>query len=382
MPIASALSRMPGPSAVTIASASRIAGIAKTTSLRRRITADTGPPRYPATIPATEPITPAISVARQAISSETPMPESTSEKRSRPNWSVPNGCDQVRPLRLAFASCACGSCGRRPVQPRIAPTTTSATSTSPMRPLRLDQSVRRRCGAVSAGRRVSMGSGPGPKASSCSASTVVIASPPRPRVDQRRRDVDQHVHHDEAGREEHRQALHDREVAVVDRRHEQASEAGQDVDLLDDDGTAEQVAELDTRHRHDGHERVQEDVLPDDGAAGEPFPARGADEVLAAHLEHRGARRAHDRRADAEAQHERREEDLLHVQPRVAEEAHVAVRRGEVLELRGEERDEAGAEHEAGDAEPDDRHALPDVVGGFARAEAAEDAEADADQDP
>ena len=45
MPIASALSRIPGPSAVTIASASRIAGIAKRMSLARMISVEVVPPR-------------------------------------------------------------------------------------------------------------------------------------------------------------------------------------------------------------------------------------------------------------------------------------------------------------------------------------------------
>ncbi len=194
----------------------------------------------------------------------------------------------------------------------------------------------------------------------------------RPRVDQRARHVDEHVHDDESGREQHRDALDDGEVALVDRCDEQPPEPGKHEDLLDDDLTAEQVAELDPGHRDDRDECVQEQVPPDDGATRDALAARGSHEAEAAHLEHGSAGRAHDRGADAEAQHRRRNDDLLEVEPRVARDARVALRRREVVEMRRQERHEGGADHEARDAEPDHRDALADVVGDLAPVQRAD----------
>ena len=45
-------------------------------------------------------------------------------------------------------------------------------------------------------------------------------------------------------------ALHQRVVALQDRVEHHAAETGQGVDLLDDDGAAQEIAELDAAQRH------------------------------------------------------------------------------------------------------------------------------------
>src|ERR1700722_7359084 len=174
-----------------------------------------------------------MSVAITPISSETPIPWSESEKTSRPNWSVPKGWLRLRPLSTAPVSSLWGLCGERPSSLTSAPSSTRPTSTRPMRPLRLRQSA---CRSPGPGSRKRGGPGvprPGCIAASCSGPTRLTTSAcPRPRIDEHAGGVHEHVDDHEPRREEHRHALHDREVAVVDRGDEQTAEAREHVDLL------------------------------------------------------------------------------------------------------------------------------------------------------
>ena len=65
--------------------------MAKIMSVARMMATDGHRPTYPATMPATVPMIPAIATATQAILSDTARPCRTSENMSRPNWSVPAG---------------------------------------------------------------------------------------------------------------------------------------------------------------------------------------------------------------------------------------------------------------------------------------------------
>ena len=245
----------------------------------------------------------------------------------------------------------------------MAARTTRPTSTHPVRPLelchRLPTSVRRpalgrssrRLGARRrAGSLHRDGAGQGHHGRA------------RPRVDDGVEHVGQHVDDDEAGGEDQGHALDDGEVPFVDRGYEQAAEPGQHEYLLDDHRPAEQVAELDAGHRGDGDQRPQEEVLPGDHPLGQALAPGGAGVVEADHLEHGGPRRTHHGRPDPQAQGEGGEEDLLQVEPGVLGDAGKALRGREVVEHRRQEGHQAGADDEAGHAEPDDRHAPAHVV--------------------
>src|SRR5438552_1307963 len=63
-----------------------------------------------------------------------------------------------------------------------------------------------------------------------------------PRIEHGVEHVDDEIHDDEARRDEQHDALHDDEVAGVDGADQQAADAGQREDGLDDQGAADQPA--------------------------------------------------------------------------------------------------------------------------------------------
>src|SRR4029077_17855549 len=114
------------------------------------------------------------------------------------------------------------------------------------------------------------------------------------RVEEAVEHVHEEVREDDHDRDEHHQGLHDRVVPPQDRLHQEAREPGQVEDGLGHHEAADEERELDADHGHHRQDRVLERVAPDDDAAGLALGPRGADVVLAHHLEQRGARDAHD----------------------------------------------------------------------------------------
>src|SRR5205807_3777534 len=113
---------LPISSALTIASASRIAGKAKSTSLTRITIASTQPPKKPAATPATVPIVPAIATETSATCSEAFTPSTQREKMSRPNWSVPSQYFEDGPSSRSSGCCDTGSNGSTWMSAANAPT--------------------------------------------------------------------------------------------------------------------------------------------------------------------------------------------------------------------------------------------------------------------
>src|SRR5207245_2256676 len=81
-----------------------------------------------------------------------------------------------------------------------------------------------------------------------------------PGVEKRVRDVRGDVDHDEHERHQQHGALHNRIVALQRGVDHQVADTGKCEDLLDDDGSAEQIAALQTEHRHDLHACIWERV--------------------------------------------------------------------------------------------------------------------------
>src|SRR4051812_32619229 len=67
--------------------------------------------------------------------------------------------------------------------------------------------------------------------------------------------VDDEVHHHKADGDEQHGALQDDEVTGVDRADQQATDARQGEDHLDDQRAADQAADIDAGHRHQGERR-------------------------------------------------------------------------------------------------------------------------------
>src|SRR5262245_34201425 len=163
-------------------------------------------------------------------------PQTTREKLSRPRSSVPNGCAHVGALRICFQSPWIGSTvaihGAS-----TAITTNSSTVTAPAADtgrLRVRRQARR--------------NGPAGRSADTLAGAAAVtgelgvtdrAPDADARVEQRVRYVHQQVdQHVGAGGDEHH-ALDQRVVAREDRLDDEPTEAGNDEDLLGDDGAAD-----------------------------------------------------------------------------------------------------------------------------------------------
>ncbi len=223
-------------------------------------------------------------------------------------------------------------------------------------------------------RPVRHGRGPHLRMASAGAATVVTEAeerspftrpPPQlipdARIEPRIGHVHQEIEGDEGARHQHDIGLHHRIVAVGDGLDGEPSHAGQREDRLHHHRPRQEHAELAAYHRHHRDQRVLERVLVDDDAARQALGPGGADIVLAQDLQHGGARHAHGRGGQAEAQHRRGQEELLEIAPRRVPEARVADGRNPV-EPDGSEGDHQGAQPEIGQGEPGHRDHAPGVV--------------------
>src|ERR671921_170852 len=94
-------------------------------------------------------------------------------------------------------------------------------------------------------------------------------------------DVHQEVHEDDGQRRDQDGALHDRQVALLDRVEGQAPDARDVEDGLREDRAAEQDAEVEAEDGDDRGDRGAQAVLEHDLPLVEPLGAGGADVVLA-----------------------------------------------------------------------------------------------------
>ena len=175
-------------------------------------------------------------------------------------------------------------------------------------------------------------------------------------------EVHEEVHDDEDRRHEEHQGLGQRVVPVGDRLDEEQPEAVQVEDLLRHHEPAHEEGELDARHRQHRQHRVLERVALEDERLHQALGARGADVVLAQHLEHRGAGHAGGHRRVAVADGEGGPDELEHVLPRVDPEGRVDHGR-QPVENHEQRQDHQDAEPERrrGDArDGDDAHHVVD----------------------
>src|SRR5213594_4045756 len=195
---------------------------------------------------------------------------------SRPRWSVPSQCSAFGRPSVYAASVAIGSC----VCSHGASTAVSSMTTMmapPIAPSGLRRTKRPstvphpgRAGAPTTTRSTGMPIG------------LTIA---HARIEDTVEHDDEEVREDDHDGDEHDEVLHDRIVAPQDRLHEEARDARQVEDRLRHDEPADEERELDADHGDHGQDRVLERVAPDDHAAGLALGPRGADVVLAHHVE-------------------------------------------------------------------------------------------------
>jgi hypothetical protein len=154
-------------------------------------------------------------------------------------------------------------------------------------------------------------------------------------------------HHDHC--DQHHEVLHDRIVAPADRLDQEARDAGDVEHRLGNDQSADQKSRLDPDHSDNRQNRILQRMLKIDRGLGGAFGARGADIVLAQHLQHRGAGDAHRQRRAAEADRDRGQD---------IGRKHLAER----LRVRVEDRDAAeqrNRRHQDQKAEPERRQRQP-----------------------
>ena len=176
------------------------------------------------------------------------------------------------------------------------------------------------------------------------------ASRAQARIDDDVEHVDDEVDDDDAGREQHDDIAHDRQVAVGDRLEDEAAEPRQGEDVLDHHRAGEQVGELQPHHREHRHHGVAQHVAPEHASRRLALGARGAHEVLAQHVEHR---RADDAREDRRL-HDRQRHGRQHERAQAGPEA-TAVGRAPAREAAGREPAQLHRE------EPDEKDREPEV---------------------
>src|ERR1700722_20433416 len=103
-------------------------------------------------------------------------------------------------------------------------------------------------------------------------------------------------------------------------------------------------------------------MAPHESSSRHSLAECGTSEVQATNFEHCGARGAKYGRADAEAQHQRREDYLLKVEPRIGEHAREWFRRRKIMKVRRHENDEHGSQNEHRNRETDHGDCLSDVI--------------------
>src|SRR3989442_1232048 len=238
-------------------------------------------------------------------------PTITRERMSRPYWSVPKGWAADGPCSRPPIDIASGSAG---VQTRlsVAVATRATVIATPTR------NVRWRTG-----RLVRADAG----------------------IEQDVGEVDDDVDLNERGGDEEGHALHDRQVARGDGAEREPAEAGQGEHGFQNDRARHEVAELDPGHRDHRDQRIAEGVLADDRSLVQPLGPRGADVVLAQHLQHGRARGPNQHRGLEEAERRRRQEQRAQAGPEPARPALEAAGL-EPAELHREEEDQQQARPE------------------------------------
>src|SRR6266542_1390046 len=271
-----------GPSAATMPSASRMAGNAKNTSMTRPMPRSTMPPRYPDISPSTPPTTVAIATDTTETCTESRAPKRMRLSKSRPNASVPSGSHTTTSATRTYASTI-----TRPMS-----ATGSRTIAPPMaaRPAERLGTLREADSGIQ----------------------VAIQQ------------IHQDVHCDEEDGDHEHSSLHERVVPLDDRGEQHPAYAGDREDLLDDDGAAEELTDLDAEQRDHDDETVLQHVPSDDQGRLKSLRPRGADVVGAEHVEHRGARHAHGRGGERDAERDRGEQEQAQVTERVLHEVDVA----------------------------------------------------------
>ncbi len=201
------------------------------------------------------------------------------------------------------------------------------------------------------------------------------------RIEDRVDEVDGEVDDDVAGGGDEDDALDQRVVPLVDRVDRQPPEAGDDEDLLGDDGPRDQRAELQADHRRDRDQAVADGVDADDAPLRQPLRPRRPDVVGRERVEHRGAHLPHQHGRQRRAEHERGQEHVPQVLDGIVPQSHVPARR-EPAELDGEEDDQEQAQPEMRHRQPDERGGRRRVVGGLAAPHRGDHPRSDAEQRP
>ena len=139
---------------------------------------------------------------------------------------------------------------------------------------------------------------------------------------------------DDEERAEQHGALDHRQVALLDRVVGEPADAGDVEDGLGEDRAAEQDADVEPEDRDDRRDRAAHAVAQDDAALAQALGARGADVVLAHHLDQVAAQQPRVDRRERGGEHEPRQDQRREPLARVAElAADVAARALEDREL-------------------------------------------------
>ena len=112
------------------------------------------------------------------------------------------------------------------------------------------------------------------------------------------------------------------------------AEAGQPEDVLGDDRAAEHRAEVDAELRDGRRERAAQGVPVGHAPLAHALRARGADVVLAEHVEHRAARQARVGRGGHERERQPGQHEVLRPLDRILRQRHVAAAREQVARRR------------------------------------------------
>src|ERR1051326_3935199 len=322
MPMASMALMIPVPSTAMMPMASRIAGNANSTSMQRMISPSFQPPKKPAISPAVAPISSASATEMTPTSSETCAPNMMRRRMSRPNSPVPKMKYSFGGNSFQFACVSSAPYGASSGA-ASAMSTQMHTMMAPLRPIRL----RKKRLASVADARI------------------------EPGIHQVHGQIDQ----TENQSDEQHPTLHNGVIAIADAVEQEAAHARQRENRLDNHRAAEQVADL---HADDGQHRnecVFQRMPIQHTAIAQAFGIRGADVVLAEHLQQAGADHAHDERGHRRAQCNSRQDQGLQTKPRVVQETDKSDRWKPVQPER-DKQDEQGAQPEIRNAESEECH--------------------------
>ena len=182
-----------------------------------------------------------------------------------------------------------------------------------------------------------------------------------PRVEQRVGDIDEKVdqHVDEREQQDHR--LDGRIIARQHGIDGEPAEARNGEDAFGDDHAADQQRDAEPDHGDDRHGGVLQRVLEQHLDLDLSLGARGADVVLAHHVEHAGARHARDQRDVDDRERDRGQDQALQEAAEAVADALIALHRNPV-ELDREQVDQRIADHEHRHREAEHREAHHDLV--------------------